>query len=360
MNYIPIIKTTQAELKGFDMLSEQVKGVVTPLFELTKGRTHKDLYPEGRIEIAFEKALETSPIGKFILDLTAHEDLINSEIEHLFDGNDGYQNWCDFIANTGCKERIIPIIQIDGDQLDSDVSRGSAEITLQAQKLENMCGQVAFRVNLDIEPDEVVLFVQSICDGLVDVNNLTLIIDAEYVKQHTSGAYVNDIYQRIEMVKNQCRVKNIAICASSFPKTVTESGYGGDFYGNASLEEVELYQTLKGKSSDINWIYSDYALIHPVRYDVRGGTWIPRIDIPLSERLFYYRMRRQDGGYAVAARDVYIDPDFQSVPAKDSWGYKEVETAATSAPTGRSPAHWIAVRSNIHITNQAIRLGLIS
>ncbi len=147
----------------------------------------------------------------------------------------------------------------------------------------------------------------------------------------------------------------VAVSASSFPKTVTSSEYGNDDYGTFKIEEILLHEQLK-KASDINWIYSDYGSIHPVRYEVKGGSWVPRVDVPLERSIYYHRYRRDDGGYKVAAKEAYDDDDYESVGA---WGNKEIKKAATAIPSGMSPAFWISVRCNIHITTQAIRTGCI-
>lgn len=357
MMYIPIVKTTAAEIRGFKELSKDVKCSIFPLFELTKGRTHKVNHPEGCLEKALEKALEAQPDGKFLLDLTSHEDLINSEIEELFNGDNGYNNWCNFIENTGQASRIIPVIQIDGDKFEESPELAKIDIIAQVNKLEQMCASgVAFRANFYIEIAELIGLLKTVCDGLETKEKLIVILDAEYIKPDTAESYANEIKDVISSIKLMLGLNKFAVSASSFPKSVTSSNYGGDSFGCFAIEEVQLNSLIRSLLPDIELIYSDYAMIHPVRYDVRGGTWIPRVDLPLQTEVYYCRYRREDGGYITAAREVVKNSKYTNV---GSWGNMQIEAASKNNPNGLSPAFWISVRSNIHMTTQAIRTGSI-
>lgn len=351
-HYIPIIKTTSAEIKAFDNLSDEIKLDVLPLFELTKDRAHKKNYPEGRLEKALEKALNAQKSGKMILDLTSHEDLINSEIEELFDNTNGYENWCNFIKNTKITNRIYPTIQIDADQYDESPEDSKKEIISQVKKLEEMCNKLVLRANLGIEPNELITLIGFIYEGLTNKENLIIIIDAEYIKPMTANGYAADISARIKQISDVYKLTDFAVSASSFPKSVMDANYGEDHEGEFYIEEVSLHEKVSTLLSSLNIIYSDYALIHPVRYDIRGGTWVPRVDVPLERKVFYHRYRRDDGGYIVAAQKAIKDIRYLSV---GSWGNEQISVASEKRPNGLSPSFWISVRSNIHMTTQALR-----
>jgi hypothetical protein len=348
--YIPIIKTTSAEIKAFENLSNDVKSYILPLFELTKDRTHKKNYPEGRLEKALENALNAQKSGKMILDLTSHEDLINSEIEELFNTNNGYENWCNFIKKTNVTERIYPTIQIDADKYDESPEAAEKEIINQVKKLKSICEKIVLRANLDIKPEELVILLGYIYKGLSKKEDLIIILDAGYIKQLNVSGYSSEFCNRIEMINKTYGVTNFVVSASSFPKSVME--YGQDHEGNFKIEEINLHSKVSNTLSNFNISYSDYALIHPVRYDVRGGTWVPRVDVPLENEVFYHRYRRDDGGYIVAAQKAIKDNRYSSV---GSWGNEQIVFASEKRPNGLSPSFWISVRSNIHMTTQALR-----
>lgn len=350
--YIPVIKTTHAEITGFNKIEHSLKGAITPLFELTKDRSHKVHYPEGRLEKALERALSAQDGGKLILDLTSHEDLINSEIEELFDSTDGYKNWCDFIKNIEKNDQIIPAIQIDADEFDESSTLAAQNIKRQVESLHSMCGKLALRATFDIEPEELSQLITIILEKIPNSSDLIIILDCGYIKPYTANSYATEVLSRANIVKG-LGIKTIAVAASSFPKVVTAPNYGQDGYGHFELEEVKLHTVLGEQAPDVTWIYSDYGSIHPVRYDVRGGSWVPRIDAPLATEVFYYRYRREDGGYVSAAKSVVADQKFSQVLS--CWGREQIERAAQGSPAGLSPAFWISVRSNIHIATQARR-----
>lgn len=354
MKYIPILKTTASELKGFNQLDNEVKEKTTPLFELTRDRTHKQHYPEGRLESALEKALQAQSSGKMLLDLTSHESLSNSQIEKLFLQENGYANWVSFIKNTGQSDRIIPVIQIDADAFYEDKASADSNIKTQASELIKICPQIALRANLDIETDELITFIDIIFSSGISAENFIVLIDAEYIRPFTFKNYATEISNRIQLVQQNTKALNFAVSASSFPKSVKESNYGEDEYGNFGIEEVSLHKALLDViPAGANLIYSDYASVHPVKYDTRGGSWVPRVDMPLSDQLYYYRYRRNEGSYKKAATKVCTDDKFKDgVP---SWGVEQI-IAAQTKPEGNSPSHWIAVRLNIHMTTQLIRV----
>lgn len=355
--YIPIIKTTDAEINGYKNLYDDHKMAVLPLFELTKGRTHKVNYPEGRIEKTLEKALTAQDKGQLILDLTGHSDLVNSEINSLFTTSGGYSNWVRFIKNTGQNKRIIPAIQVDLDELDMDPDLGAINLRSQIRSLKSMCPRLALRISCEAAVFDILNIYLHISAELETLDDVLLIVDCEYIKPDTSKLMAKNVAELVNPLIEQYSLKNVAVSSSSFPRSVVLPGYGGERSGRFSLEEVKLHAELNKIRSDVKWIYSDYGLIHPKRYDTRGGTWIPRIDVPLRDEIFYARVRREAGGYEMAAKEVVSDSNF---PKLDCWGLNQIKLAASSNPPGRNPSFWISVRSNIHLYMQALRTQTIN
>ena len=101
-------------------------------------------------------------------------------------------------------------------------------------------------------------------------------------------------------------------------------------------------------------MHGDYGLIYPEDVYSMVTRWVPRVDIPLDTELFYYRFRRDVGGYVEAARRAILDPDYKPLVC---WGHSNVLEASQGSPIGRSPAHWIAVRVNYHLARQLARLS---
>lgn len=333
--YVPIIKTTDAELRGYGELSDTVKDRILPIFELTKSRKTK-LEPYGNIEKRVIKIAELAGARPFILDLATHQSLQNYQIENLLQTDDGFENWYEFIQNHQ-ELSIIPVIHVDVDDLQNT--------TLLAANLAAISDLLALRVHFDdVElPD----FVGAIPPEILA--KTILIIDAVYIDGGSFLIKRDAILDRINAVENIADFNAVVVASSSFPSTVpNHTPDCHDARGWFRLLEKELVRRVQ-EEVNVELVHGDYASIHPIRYDVSGGNWVPRIDFPRDEAFYYARMRRDDGGYAVAATHLVATDEYSYFSC---WGCDEIEQAATGDPNGKSPAYWIAARLNMYITSQ--------
>ena len=346
--YVPIIKSTQSEMNGVKHLYDEVKTGILPVFELTKSRRTR-LVPEGDIYRSYEKIIEIYPDRPFILDLTGHEDLGNSQIERFFDFSGGYNNWCTFIEELD-NRNVYPAIQILADDTEH-----LEEVSLQVKRLAKISNKVALRIGVfDFSGIEISLFLNYILKS-IDKSKVILILDAGYIKPMQAEAFAEDISRQFKIINQKTSINNPIIVSSSFPRTVVMSGYGGDDFGLFAIEEVKLHKKLAETYADINWTYGDYGSVHPLRYETRGGSWVPRVDFPLDEKIYYYRYRRDDGGYIKAAKKV-VEDNQQYLPI-DCWGNEQILSASVGKPKGKSPSFWISARINMHISRQLNRLS---
>ena len=116
----------------------------------------------------------------------------------------------------------------------------------------------------------------------------------------------------------------------------------------------DVIEGLKQKTEKI--YHGDFGSIHPVRYDTGGGGWIPRIDVPLNDKCFYHRYKRDEGSYVFCAKEVIKDSKYEKISGLNSWGDLEIKDASEDNPNGKNPSHWIAVRANLYMTRQCLRL----
>jgi hypothetical protein len=338
-SYVPIIKTMDAELRALENLDVSSLDRFVPLFELTKSRkTSKS--PVGTIERRLAKIEEIYGDRPFILDLTPYEDQRNEEIESLVDDENNFDNWCTFIESKA-DGNLIPVVHVYDDSEEP-------EVAAQVVRLEDACGTVAFRMNP--KNIEQVNFIEMILNNLGDRDNLIVVLDSGFVGQGDgimNALMVSAALHRIDAVHN-CPFYVVA--SSSFPSSVMASGYHEDKHGGEfNLEELLLYQAL-GDDFDLERIvYGDHASIHPTRNPIRGGTWIPRVDVPLEESIIFRRFPREDGGYARAAAAITLADEYDPI---DCWGDDQIAAAAEGTPNGRSPSFWISVRMNIHLTRR--------
>ena len=348
--YFPILKTTESELKAYQFLDNSLKESILPIFELTKSRKTKK-NPESKLEKKLEKLYEVVEKRHFILDLTTETTYSNKEIEKmLYDGSDGYREWVDFLKRMHERFNIIPTINYHPEK--SDEVRG------QIESLMKTFPYLAIRA--EVFEESTVSYIKDILSLKplqLQKEKIILILDGKFIsinndnKKKLFEKNIRDIYEKIHNASIVC-----AICAfSSFPKSVID--YGKDSCGEFNIIEAEVNQKIISSVGGQAQIYhGDYASIHPVRYDTGGGGWVPRIDVPLIDKYFYYRYRRNEGSYTRCAEEVIEDDKYEKIKGVDAWGDNEIKYASQDQPRGRSPSHWIAVRSNLYMTRQYLRL----
>jgi hypothetical protein len=344
--YYPVFKTTIAEYKAFENLSSDVKDGILPICELTRSRiTKKNL--KGDVVKQAEKLNETMLGKPFVLDLTTEPSQTNIQIETMLKNyKNGFEHWTRFVKQN-FRSNIIPMIHYNDDASDDDHA-------MQINQLLGYFNQVAFRIGID--DSDFKTYISFICKHVKNEEKLCLILDAQYIK-------VNEIERKKDLILNMMREikkipyapKHVVLISSSYPKSVASEF--DDIHAEFPLLEVQLFSKVCNNCKDI--YYGDYACVHPIRYMVGGGHWVARIDYPLEDSLYYYRQRHEDYGvaYSLIAQQVKSDPRFKPFHKNVySWGHNEINDASESAPNGRSPSHWIAVRSNIHMTRQWLRL----
>jgi hypothetical protein len=346
--YIPIIKTGDAEIRGVEKLSEEVKDNITPVFELTRSRISKK-QKEGDIYRRLSRLKEAYGTRRFILDLTDEPNLSNKQIEDLHGNHNGYENWISFmVALQDEFPRIIPTIQISDEGVKS-IEGFYARIKKQLKSLDKYFDNIAYRFPLTYEHYKTDI---KIFSEVVSENKIICIIDAGLIPQGKAGVYADKAISVINDL-NQLSLHKISLSATSFPRNVAESG--GEKYNEFNLEECLLYKKVN-KTSAI--IYGDYATINPTRSQLAGASgWVPRIDMPLRDVIFYHRSRKseQELNYATAytrvAKLVCKDSRYKEIKKIiDCWGIEQIELAAEGQPQGLSPSFWISVRMNIHMT----------
>lgn len=348
--YVPIIKTGDAEIRGIENLSDYVKDRITPLFELTRSRKSKKV-KQGDIFRRLDRLQQAYGNRQFILDLTGEPNLSNEQIETLHDNQDGYKNWIEFLVSL--KEdfpEIIPTIQISDEGVDS-AEEFYERIRKQVESLDKNFDNIVYRFPLEYEDFKVDL--DAICQA-ISGDKIICVIDAGFITQGKSNIYSKKAISVINEL-NSFSPGTMTLSATSFPKNPTE--FGGEKEGEYVFEEHLLYKRVDD-AIDSTLIYGDYATINPIRSLQAGGRgWVPRIDMPTEDIIFYRRSRKSklEASYAKAytrvAKLVSNDQRYKKVKNKigDCWGIEQIELAAQGYPQKLSPSFWISVRMNIHM-----------
>lgn len=339
--YAPIIRTRAAELKGYANLKRKHKDKIIPIIEFTRSRRSKT-NPDGAVSLsveAVEAALDARP---FIADVTSLEAQTNAEVSGLLDPSEGFDKWTKFV-DSSLPKNAIPVAHL----LEPfDKQNFSAQVSA----LLKLRTRVAVRIPTSYSGSEVCL--KAISDHASSADKTFIVVaDAGYVKP--SGAVgAKSALETLCLLADKYGAEIIIPAASSFPGSVLAPEYGDDEEGQFELIEVELSNHVRALNTKARVLSGDYATVHPLEFKGTVTAWVPRVDSPMENFLFYYRYRRHLGGYVLAAKRVVSDPRYSEI---DCWGCENISLAARGVPAGKSPAHWIAVRVNIHMTRQGSR-----
>lgn len=339
--YTPIIRTRDAELQGFSQLSDVIKDRLLPVVEYTKSR-RSARNRDGAVAKCVER-IESALGGRpYVADVTTMSSLSNAETERLLDQDNNFRAWRTFVS-TVLGANCVPVVHLT-DPLDEDCVR--AQCSTFARRAS---GEMALRVPAGYPHLATVMAIM--LDELGSLEGVLLICDNEYVTKHS--LMTAQILSMGTLSQGQ-RFGGRVVAASSFPSSVVLPDYGGDAYGKFDLQEVALSDAVKIVSGLESVLHGDYALIHPADFAGVVTNWVPRVDVPLDRTVYYHRYRRDKGGYEEAAEEAFNDSDYVPLPC---WGHDNIASAASGTVLGRSPAHWIGVRVNFHITRQTVRLA---
>jgi len=336
--YFPVLKTKDAELRAISAIDVSYRKNMLPVYEITKSRiTKKDSL--GDVVKRLDQIKNIQGKLPYILDVTTDPKQKNSQIESILSPVNGYESWKSWLE-LNCGEQIVPMIHVNF-ELDEDLIEARAFVASVTGKYKKM----ALRLPADLEEDEYEEVITDIVSELVDTR-LYILLDEGCIRDRVklSGlAPITDIFQRafkkISSLSNtDVWLEKIVCISGSFPYLV--SAEGKDDEGNFDIYEHSLYLSLKHNRPMLQ--FGDYASINIKQIEMRGGTFVPRVDFCNASKFYYYRKRRDAGSYVWCAKKVVVDPNYIS---NTSWGDDEIASAAAGSPSGISPSFWISVRA---------------
>lgn len=339
MNYMPIIRSRAAELRGFRELSIDVHDSLFPLVELTRSR-RSSKNPSGDIQKSVEATLEILENRPFVVDLTTLESQQNSDFNQLFDNTDAFQAWTNFTKNR-LPSTCVPVVHLT-DPFDINDFQPQVDRLLQRFEL------IAIRIPTSYS--ELRDVINTLEAELGSLQKVVVVLDAGYVTAKSLRGARGRLSEMLIELDGKTPYW-LSVTSSSFPSSVISVG-GGDEEGESALHEVNLVDELLEVRRDLR--YSDYAAIHPLDYTGTVANWVPRVDVMLEKKFYYYRYRRTAGGYPLAAAEARSDPRWVSL---DCWAQDNINAAAGGNAPGMSPSFWISNRINFHITRQVKRLA---
>ncbi|MCG1032942.1 hypothetical protein J5S76_13245 [Bacillus amyloliquefaciens] len=353
IKYYPVIKTTIAEIRALKNLGHDTWQSMTPIVELTKSRKGKN-NQDASVYKKIDELCQVIKSETLILDLTTIDSLSNEQIESFYDDSNNFENWCTFVEYVkGKLTGVLPVLLAYPDS-------SANELIAQAEKLCKHTRHVVIRIPI-FEQGLATLFntfLQVVQQRPYLIHSI--IFDASYIKKRIEKkpfeyivAFISYFYQKI----NGFYSGKYIFCSEHYPGNITEyldkshNQYENEvYYGN-----FELFEELNAELYKLNIpkvLYGDYACIHPFRNDVKAYNWIPRIDFPTKNAIFFSKVRRDVGGYDQCARNIVSLKEFKS-DSLVCWGKNEITQANLTKAGGLNPSYWISVRSNIHMSRMA-------
>jgi hypothetical protein len=353
--YILVIKTGDAEIRAVENTSRETLEKVFPLIELTRGR--KKTLDDKREVFPFTNRLSRLKEGLkglgVAIDATSDGALTSPEVDELYEYGNGYEKWVDFVCRIneeGYFKSITPalIMNYDDPSFEDNLIKEIKQLSAHFDTL-------LYRNS--IEDEFCYTDLPFILRNLPEGRRLLVLIDCSYTPQAMENNVSQKLLKRIENFKNglvdgRC---DLAFCATSFPNNISD--IGGEDYDEFRIAEVNMHDKVYSRFPDV--CYGDYGSINPKRNDniTLSRGWIPRIDVPLFDKVFYYRQRRAKRAYVETYKDVArkVVRDSKFPRELDCWGCSQINICCTLPPSS-SPNYWISVRMNIHIEQQLKRL----
>lgn len=337
--YFPVLKTKDAELRAIAAVELSHRQQMLPVYEITKSRiTKKDSL--GDIVKRLEQIKNIQGQLPYILDVTTDSKQKNTQIESILSPINGYESWKDWLE-LNCGPHIVPMIHINF-ELDEDLGEAKSFVASVTERYSKM----ALRLPADLEAGEYEEIISSIATELNDTR-LYILLDEGCIRDRVKRDGLREIsqsYQKafteISQISSASEWLEKVICISgSFPYMVSTEGKG-DEHGEFDIFEHSLFLSLRHNRPALQ--FGDYASINVKQIEMRGGTFVPRIDFCTDSKFYYYRKRRDVGSYVWCAKKVVAHPMYAS---NNSWGDDEITSASLDAPSGISPSFWISVRA---------------
>lgn len=377
--YCPILKTRQSEIDAYDMLAPAVKDAILPIIEMTGalGYTYPKNYKieklrhthrSGDIYKKINKILDLVQNRHFILDITDDESLMYDGLKEdggLLDPNNGYEKWISFLyKDDKFKKLVIPTIQFD--------TNYKEDLIEQIKKLDNSFKYLAVKLpaftssknvfSSDIVFNESIQRIISWIAQFIKSRKLILIIDFGYIKNF--DIYETIIDKGMQQFNSLDIIKAIVPVSSSFPNFVVSVSKPIRSFENTISSVVKKYV----QHFDIPVVHGDYAAIHPTKYEMGGGGWIPRIDYVVRDEIGqpvcydYARGNKKNTSseYPILARLVIDSYNYKPITEIITEGDIRIRNRANNGEEGKAPSYWIAVRSNLYVTAQYLYIKKVT
>lgn len=339
--YFPIIKTRDSELRCFENVKHDEKKQLLPIYELTKSRKTK-VAPDGDINRRMTKIGEIQGDLPFILDLSTDPRYCNPQIDSLLSHQNGFLDWQYFVFDIHGDKNIIPMVHIYEDEF--GVAKEVEQFVTNATK---KCKHLAVRLPYDLSPRELRQYIEPIVRNLNE-STLYVVLDGNFLRNECEADFSAVVDQFIVSTRALDvfgeAIEDVIVASATFPSNPAQAGKS-DSDGEFKVYEFDIYKDVV-KECAVK--FGDYTSINTEQIEIKGGTFVPRIDIfkDNGNEFFYKRFRRKSGSYEKCAKFVLSDTNYTNLGC---WADSQIYLASSGKPTGISPSFWISVRMNYYI-----------
>lgn len=326
--YLPVLRSRQAELKGYEMLRSETKAGIIPVISLGNLGKIRD---STRVLDAVNDR-----VGRAFVDLNLYSNQACDDVEDLVNPDNHYEAWRMRIRDAGDNLLPVPII------VESAPLR---DFVRQVSLIERDYGVVVLRSR---NPTRDQRKLETAISAVDDPDNVFVVLDFGYIRG-SQEAHEFEAVRLINSLRTMAPSLRIAIQSSSYPRSVAVHGQEA---GALEVIEREFHERLGGNEVVI---YGDHGSIHSEPFEPAMARFVPRIDYPTGFEWIFRRHRADQGGYTRCASEIIELPEWDPDAVPELWGAQCIQQAADSpeVPAGfGAPAPWIGVRVNLHLERQ--------
>jgi hypothetical protein len=362
-------------MEAYSMLENSVKEGILPIIEMTgaigykynknyKDESLRGVRRQGDIYTKINTILELVGTRRFILDITDDKSLMHDGLSDrnggLLDHTNGYKAWLNFLKkNCYFQQYVIPTIQFHTafrDDVEKQIKSLNSAFNYIAIKLPAFMSSGATIFDSKVIFNPLIQRIISWINSYLTQSKLIVILDFGYIEE--LGKCSDLILNGLSTI-DLSRIAALIPVSSSFPNFVDKVGKP------IQSEEIDIFNCVKTALPNANNIYcGDYSSIHPTKYEMGGGGWIPRIDYIVRDntgravQYDYFRgsYKNTSSEYISLAKQVINARNYMPIATLSAIGDQLIANKAGHGAEGKAPAYWIAARSNIYMTTQYLYL----
>ena len=343
IKYIPILRMRPAEMKALRHLPGKDKCLMQPLILVKPWansnnfantvKTLESAYSPGQNWFADLDKFRKKELDEKIRDGEQIENPVAIHFLSLFNPENGYENWCEFVRN---HDKITPCIQL------FDLT----QFSLQVDKLAELKRGLVLRAQpetMSILSDKT--YLAKLLSKSND-NKIGIVIDLHNIENNLNLEFkAAQIYEIINKIHAVIHPSFISISGTSFPELFVN-------LPNQEIKERILFNLVKKSFGEgTNLIYSDWGSTRIKSQTGGNGDVWARIDLPSKQNWKFFRSPIPSRDYCEWAKKAISDESWN--PNLRIWGAQQIlDTSRRQPESIICPNHSTSARINIHLHRQ--------